>query len=82
MEQDERDDDLARTAAKIAKVVGGSPFKKVPQWVYFDGLPGFGDDPCSMARCSGNSRVDLDLRVSCDEACALLSRRLDLRGQK
>ncbi len=82
MESDEWDDDLARTVAKIAEVVGGSPYEKVTEWVYFDGLPGFGDDPCSMARCLGESRVDLEIRVTTSEACVLLARLRELRGVK
>jgi hypothetical protein len=65
-----------RNAAKIAALVGGHVVADNP-WVYFAGLSG--ED---LARCDDGEYIALEIRVTCDEACALLARLRELRGLK
>lgn len=69
------DDESDRNAEKIAAVVGGRIVAHSP-WVYFDGLRG--ED---LAMCDDEG-VDLKIRVTTSEACALLARLRELRGVK
>jgi hypothetical protein len=61
-------------AAKIAALMGGFVVEHAP-WTYFPGA--HGDD---LARCDAGEYIALELSVTFDEACALLTQLRELRG--